>query len=59
MRRAEALARERGRPGYTVRQYKEGIESTMPFARRVAYGVVSLASAPRPPEMQDQPVNNP
>jgi hypothetical protein len=51
MRRAEALARERGAvvagpdSGYTILEFNEGVEAAFPFARRVAYGVVQIASA--------------
>lgn len=41
-RRAEQLARDHGDRGYTVLEYSEGIESTLPVAQRVAYGVVRL-----------------
>jgi hypothetical protein len=53
MRRAAALARERGaagsgaQAGYTILEFNEGIESEFPFARRVAYGVVQVAGARR------------
>jgi hypothetical protein len=47
-RRAEALAREHGTAGvpggYTILEFNEGIESAFPFSRRVAYGVVQVAS---------------
>jgi hypothetical protein len=48
-RRASALARERGADpweGYTIMEFSEGIESTLPFAQRVAHGVVRIAAAP-------------
>ncbi len=40
---AERLARERGYAGYSILQYTEGIESTLPLAQRVAEGTVLLA----------------
>jgi hypothetical protein len=33
--------------GYTILEFSEGIESTLPFAQRVAHGVVRIAAAPR------------
>ncbi len=41
-RRAEQIARAGGYAGYTVMEYTEGIESTLPLAQRVAQGVVRL-----------------
>jgi len=41
-RRAEQIARAGGYAGYTVMEYTEGIESTLPLARRVAQGVVRM-----------------
>ncbi len=41
-RRAEQLAREGGYAGFTVMEYSEGIESTLPLAERVAQGVIRL-----------------
>lgn len=41
-RRAAQLARERGYAGYSVMEYSEGIESTLPLAQRVAQGVIRL-----------------
>ncbi len=41
-RRAEQLARAGGYAGYTVMEYTEGIESTLPLAQRVAQGVIRL-----------------
>ena len=41
-RRAEQLARDGGYAGYTVTEYTEGIESTLPLAQRVAQGVIRL-----------------
>jgi len=39
-RRAEQLAREGGYAGFSVIEYTEGIESTLPLAERVAQGVI-------------------
>ncbi len=39
-RRAEQASREGGYAGYTVLQYSEGVESTLPVAERVAQGVI-------------------
>jgi len=41
-RRAAQVARDGGYAGYTVMEYTEGIESTLPLAQRVAQGVVRL-----------------
>ena len=41
-RRAERIARDGGYAGYTVMEYTEGIESTLPLAERVAQGVIQL-----------------
>ena len=41
-RRAEKLAREGGYVSYSVLQYTEGIESSVPIAQRVAQGVIEL-----------------
>ena len=41
-RHAEEIARVRGYAGYSVMEYTEGIESTLPLAQRVAQGVVRL-----------------
>ncbi|MBI5911029.1 MAG: hypothetical protein HY848_13890 [Betaproteobacteria bacterium] len=41
-RRAEQLARAGGYAGYTVMEYTEGIESTLPLAQRVSQGVIRL-----------------
>lgn len=41
-RRAEQVAHDGGYAGYTVLEYTEGIESTLPLAQRVAQGVVRL-----------------
>ncbi len=39
-RRAEQLARDGGYAGYTVMEYSEGVESTLPLAQRVSQGVI-------------------
>jgi len=41
-RHAEQLAHAGGYAGYTVMEYTEGIESTLPLAQRVAQGVIRL-----------------
>ena len=41
-RRAGQVARDGGYAGYTVMEYTEGIESTLPLAQRVAQGVIRL-----------------
>jgi hypothetical protein len=41
-RRAEWLVREGGYARYSVMEYTEGIESTLPLAQRVAQGVIRL-----------------
>jgi hypothetical protein len=41
-RRAEQVVRTGGYAGYTVMEYTEGIESSLPLAQRVAQGVVQL-----------------
>jgi hypothetical protein len=41
-RRAEQVARDGGYAGYTVMEYTEGIESTLPLAQRVSQGVIRL-----------------
>ena len=41
-RRAERIARESGFSGYTVLEYTEGIESSLPLAQRVSQGVIRL-----------------
>ena len=41
-RHAEQLARSGGYAGYSVMEYTEGVESTLPIAQRVAQGVVRL-----------------
>lgn len=44
-RAAERIVRDNGRAGYVVVDFSEGIESTVPFAQRVAHGVVELLPA--------------
>ena len=41
-RRAEQVARNGGYAGYTIMEYTEGVESTLPLAERVAQGVIRL-----------------
>jgi hypothetical protein len=41
-RRAEQVAHDGGYAGYTLMEYTEGIESTLPLAQRVARGVIQL-----------------
>lgn len=41
-RHAEQIARVGGYAGYTVMEYTEGIESTLPLAQRVSQGVIRL-----------------
>lgn len=41
-RHAERIARDGGYAGYTVMEYTEGVESTLPLAERVAQGVIHL-----------------
>jgi hypothetical protein len=41
-RRAEQLARDGGYAGYTLMEYTESVESTLPLAQRVAQGVIQL-----------------
>jgi hypothetical protein len=41
-RRAGQIAHEGGYAGYTVMEYTEGVESTLPLAERVAQGVIQL-----------------
>ena len=41
-RRAEKLAQEGSYAAYTVLEYSEGIESSLPIAQRVAQGVIEL-----------------
>jgi hypothetical protein len=42
LRRADQLARDLGRTGFTVVQFETGIESAIPFAYRIASGVIEL-----------------
>ena len=42
MRHAQTLAREEGRVQFEVTGYEESLESTLPFARRVARGKIRL-----------------
>jgi hypothetical protein len=39
-RRAEQITRDAGYAGYSILEYTEGIESTLPLAQRVAQGVI-------------------
>jgi hypothetical protein len=41
-RHAEQLVQAGGYAGYTIMEYTEGIESTLPLAQRVAQGVIRL-----------------
>lgn len=41
-RRADQIALDRGYAGYTILEFTEGIESTLPVAQRVSYGVIRL-----------------
>lgn len=41
-RRAEQIVRENGYAGYTVLEFGEGVESTVPIAQRVAQGVIHV-----------------
>lgn len=41
-RRAERIVRENGYAGYTVLEFGEGVESTVPIAQRVAQGVIRV-----------------
>lgn len=41
-RHAEQVARVGGYKGYTVMEYTEGVESTLPLAQRVSQGVIRL-----------------
>jgi hypothetical protein len=44
-RRAEQLAREHGNGRYRLVGFTEGIESSVPFAQRVAHGIVEVEGA--------------
>lgn len=41
-RRAEQIVRENGYAGYTVLEFGEGVESTLPIAQRVAQGMIQV-----------------
>lgn len=41
-RRAERIVRENGYAGYTVLEFGEGVESTVPIAQRVAQGLIQV-----------------
>lgn len=41
-RRAERIVRENGYAGYTVLEFGEGVESTVPIAQRVARGIIRV-----------------
>lgn len=41
-RRAENIARDHGYAGYTILEYAEVIESILPAAQRVSFGVIQL-----------------
>lgn len=41
-RRAEQIVRENGYAGYSVLEFGEGVESTVPIAQRVAQGVIQV-----------------
>lgn len=41
-RRAEKIVRDNGYTGYTVLEFGEGVESTVPIAQRVAQGVIQV-----------------
>ena len=41
-RRAEQIVRENGYAGYTVLEFGEGVESTVPIAQRVAQGIIRV-----------------
>lgn len=41
-RHAEQIAHAGGYAGYTIMEYTEGVESTLPVAQRVAQGVIRL-----------------
>jgi len=41
-RRADQIALDRGYAGYTILEFTEGIESALPVAQRVSYGVIRL-----------------
>ncbi len=41
-RRAEQIVRENGYAGYTVVEFGEGVESTVPIAQRVSRGIIQV-----------------
>jgi len=41
-RRAEQIVRENSYAGYTVLEFGEGVESTVPIAQRVAQGIIRV-----------------
>ncbi|OGT70854.1 MAG: hypothetical protein A3I78_06345 [Gammaproteobacteria bacterium RIFCSPLOWO2_02_FULL_56_15] len=41
-RRAEQIVRENGYAGYTVLEFGEGVESTVPIAQRVSHGIIEV-----------------
>ena len=41
-RRAERIVRDNGYAGYTVLEFGEGVESTVPIARRVSQGSIQV-----------------
>ncbi len=41
-RRAEQIARENGAARYRILEFSEGVESTVPVARRVAQGIIEV-----------------
>lgn len=41
-RRAERIVRENGYAGYTVLEFGEGVESTVPIAQRVSRGIIQV-----------------
>ena len=46
VREAERIAQERGAGEYRIAEFSEGIESTVPLARRVGRGVIELRGLP-------------
>jgi len=41
-RRAEQIVRDNGYAGYTILEFGEGVESTVPIARRVSQGIIQV-----------------
>ena len=41
-RRAEQIVRDNGYAGYTILEFAEGVESTVPISRRVSQGVIQV-----------------